>query len=244
MSLSTPPISHATPHLTRIEQHTFIDSLLSPGCTVVDIGANKGHFWEELRDRYNPRFISVEPTPVLAQSLRDRGHPHVVEAAVSHERGTTTFYLEGNNESSSLLDVNRSAGATPISVRLVTLADVLEFAGPSARIDLLKIDIEGAEVSVLSTVDSSVLGNVAQLTVEYHDTMYPEQTPKIREIDRRLASFGFLRVRMSLRHKGDVLYINPSLFPFKASRLLRSCDAFRFKRWFRESVRRITGPAR
>jgi hypothetical protein len=37
------------------------------------------------------------------------------------------------------------------------------------RIDLLKADIEGAEISMLTACPDEVLGRIAQIGIEFHD---------------------------------------------------------------------------
>lgn len=81
-----------------------------------------------------------------------------------------------------------------VSCRTTTLEDVLYAAGPSslsrdADIDLLKIDIEGAELDVLESLSDQTWARVKQLVVETQDI-----AGRVEVIRRLLASKGFTKI--------------------------------------------------
>jgi hypothetical protein len=63
------------------------------------------------------------------------------------------------------------------------------------RIDLMKVDIEGAEHEVFDTDDGAWLGKVDALLVELHEDLRPGSSAGVR---RRLSEAGF-----SLRPSGE-----------------------------------------
>lgn len=128
----------------------------------VDVGAGSPdrasvtrHFYEQ-----GWRGIHVEPRPDLAAELREaRQGDLVVEAAVADQVGEITLFVVDEDGDLSTIDVASADDLTrsglhlrQVTVPVRTLDSVLEEAGPS-RIDFLKVDVEGAEESVLRGVD-------------------------------------------------------------------------------------------
>jgi hypothetical protein len=76
------------------------------------------------------------------------------------------------------------------------------------RIDLLKMDIEGAELQVLPSLkDDWIVNNVVQLTIEFHEFLDPSIVPDIKEIIKKLKGLGFYYLPFSHSY-GDVLFVN------------------------------------
>jgi len=75
--------------------------------------------------------------------------------------------------------------AKPEEVECITLTDVMRLTNAS-RVDLLKIDIEGAEVDVLESVAPEVLKPVKRIALEYHDEILPESRVRCENALRRL----------------------------------------------------------
>jgi len=76
------------------------------------------------------------------------------------------------------------------------------------HIDLLKMDIEGAELDVLASCSDRFLRSIAQLTVEFHDHVGVVSKEDIRAVIRRFHSLGFVHLS---RYRGcyyDTLFIN------------------------------------
>jgi FkbM family methyltransferase len=121
-----------------------------PVRTVLDLGANVGISVRYFLARFpGARVIAVEPDPWLVPRLRANvdGLPDVAvhAAAVGPSAGTATFFSTRDGWSSSLSPV---ADGRPVTVRCMTVAEILESAG-LARVDLVKLDIEGGEWPLL-----------------------------------------------------------------------------------------------
>jgi hypothetical protein len=75
------------------------------------------------------------------------------------------------------------------------------------RIDLMKVDIEGAELEMFASASDADLRRCNQITVEFHDFLYPEQSMQAEAIKRRLGALGFWIVNFSVNNT-DVLFVN------------------------------------
>ena len=133
-----------------------IRRLLGPGMTAVDVGANIGLLTVPAAMRVGPtgQVLAFEPDPgpraQLAKTLRFNGLNWVTltDQAVGARAGRQDFHVSAIIGHSSLHALPDSEVATEqlLSVEVVTLDDVI---APGAGIDLVKIDVEGAELEVL-----------------------------------------------------------------------------------------------
>lgn len=115
----------------------------------MDLGANIGLATLYLATRApEARFICVEPSPVNADLLRRNLTPLadavVVEAAVTSESGNIAFNDTGPTWGRG---ISRDGG---LYVKAISMDDLLARYAPERRVDLLKIDIEGAEADLFS----------------------------------------------------------------------------------------------
>ena len=131
-------------------------ALLPPGAVAIDVGANIG-VWSLLaaERRCDARVHAFEPVPEVAARCRRHlvlnGLDTIVlnTAAVAAEAGVAPFYAirVANTGASSL--VRRRVPADEISVPVTTLDAYVE-AARLERVDVLKVDVEGAERMVFA----------------------------------------------------------------------------------------------
>jgi FkbM family methyltransferase len=162
-----------------------------------------------MAERYDARITAVEPNPELAGALAARGAGAVVSAALAPRSGTVSLAIDANDQSSTIMTGSTATTTGTVQVPAVTLGDVLERAG-DGRVDLVKLDIEGAELDVLAAASDTDLGRIDQLTIEFHDSQDLTPPSAIRRQCRDLRRAGFEPVRMSVRHWGDVLFVRRS----------------------------------
>jgi FkbM family methyltransferase len=150
------------------------------GWHCLDVGANHGYYTLIMADAAGPegRVVPVEPTPRLADLLRQtldvNGFPHVsvVQEAVSDDDGKTLQLVIPARRS---LNARLSEVAGPTDevaeVRSVTI-DALTREWP--RVDLIKIDVEGAEEAVWRGMQQTIARNrdlvlILELNVARYD---------------------------------------------------------------------------
>jgi FkbM family methyltransferase len=151
-------------------------ALIKPGSIVVDVGANVGFYTLTAAQEAGAtgRVIAFEPNEHAANRLRENIalngliNVDVVSAALGAQEGKLTFHLAPDSEGSSLYAVESQDGPTT-EVIVATLDRYLGSAGVT-RVDLLKIDAEGAELDVLR-------GGVSLLTGEGAPVIIIEANP-------------------------------------------------------------------
>lgn len=132
---------------------------LAPGDVFVDVGANMGYF-SVLASRLvgdAGRVVAFEASPgtyaVLAEDLAMNGATNVraVNVAVSDRPGTLALYSgPSDNRGATSLHAERG-GRFEAHVPAAPLLDLLE-PDERARLRLMKIDVEGAELPILLDV--------------------------------------------------------------------------------------------
>jgi FkbM family methyltransferase len=181
---------------------------------VVDVGVGDDpDFAPELARVFGARCLLVDPTRKhsdVLQSWCDR-EPNFeyLWAALGATSGRLQFFESRRDVSGSLLATHRNIASGDVDaydVPVVTIDDLVEHVG--GRIDVLKMDIEGAEFEVIDHASSGALRHVGQLLVEFHDITVPEFTRRDRErAIQRLRDNGFDAVEYNGR---DVLFVKSS----------------------------------
>ncbi|HEY3728970.1 MAG TPA: FkbM family methyltransferase [Solirubrobacteraceae bacterium] len=133
---------------------------------IIDVGANIGVASVWLIGRYGgSRVVAVEPAPDNAELARlnlerNRITAEVVQAAIGPRAGTARFGLNSNSTLGRIEDEG-------IEVDLVTPQSLVDRFPAQERIDLVKIDVEGAEQELFEG-DLGWLARVDCLVVELH----------------------------------------------------------------------------
>lgn len=137
---------------------------------VVDLGANVGFALLDLRLRYpQARLIGVEPDPIAFNTLRlnTAGDPNIqiLPVAAGGTDAIRTFYSSSETVVSGFARTRHFQRALLVVTKsLDTIMRELDLAG----IDLLKIDVEGAEEEILA--GCSRLGDIGSIVGEVHQT--------------------------------------------------------------------------
>ena len=191
------------------QETILLRSLLAPGSVFVDVGANWGYFSLVGASLVGAsgRVIAVEADPRACRALeaniaRNRlSTVTVVEAAADASEGSLEFntYGERSDEFSSY-GVVRSAqtveGMRTFTVRTRPLDDILDQAHVS-NVDLLKIDIEGAEGQALSGLDRRLrAGAIERILLELHPHYLRERGESAAAIIEAMRARGFHVMRV------------------------------------------------
>jgi FkbM family methyltransferase len=220
--------------IETIAGHSFFPSLLHAGSSVVDLGMNRGDFAVTLVERFDCRVVGVEPDERVLPTFPVPARLSIEHAAVGSHDGLA-YLLFAPGLDATVRPELAPPGVDGEEVTSLTLKTIAQRHG-LARIDLLKVDIEGAEIETLLAAPADILQNVVQLSVEFHDWMNVELLHGTNEVDRRLRKLGFNKLQFSW-NRSDVLYINRSLAPL--STLVRAWVVLRYR--YARGARRVAG---
>jgi FkbM family methyltransferase len=145
------------------------------GQVVVDVGANAGVFATIAASWIGPtgRLVAIEPNPApagrLRANLRQNGFDDrsvVIEAGLSDHVGRATLYV-GTNTTIGTLAPKADVSVQAIEIRVGSLDSIAADLGLST-IDLLKVDVEGLEATVLGGA-GVVLAGCRRAVIEVSD---------------------------------------------------------------------------
>lgn len=182
---------------------------------VLDLGANRGAFARAVSEAFGGDFHLAEPNPALAAELTRTTPFHVAQYAVGAVHSAVRFNIAKNDEASSILDLPAASAYdavldSVVNVDQVTLQELVTAHG--RVVDVVKLDIEGAEVAALAALTDVALSSIAQITVEFH--CHPSfgygGEEETRDLIERFEANGFVVLDFSPGHKMDVLMLNLS----------------------------------
>lgn len=133
----------------------LVSELCSDGKTFIDVGAHIGSVISRVRARSKMiRIIAVEPIPEKAARLRMKFPAvEVHECALAESEGSAEFFVNTTHSGySSLISPKKAGEARMIRVHLKRLDSIV----CGANVDMVKIDVEGAELGVVKGSDSLI----------------------------------------------------------------------------------------
>lgn len=196
--------------IDRVQGHTFLKNFLSANGKVMDLGMHKGDFAKVICGRYGCSVVGVEANPALASTLRGLDGLSCKNAAISAADGSVKFaIIENDLEASKIVSESIPLSKTVVVVPSVSLATFFQEVNVT-QLELLKMDIEGAELDVIETTDPRIFQRCKQITIEFHSFLYPADKERVERVVSLLSTFGFWHIDFSTEWS-DVLFINNSL---------------------------------
>jgi FkbM family methyltransferase len=142
---------------------SLLRRIVRPHATVIDVGANLGFYTLELARLVGAGGVvhAFEPEPanyrLLSQAIGANGYDNVVahEVAVSDRSGSTELFLSEIHQG----DHRILPGPDHRRHLTVRMTSVDEFLPPPVRVDVIKIDVQGAEGRVLRGMEGTIRVN-------------------------------------------------------------------------------------
>ncbi|WP_445148470.1 FkbM family methyltransferase [Baekduia sp. Peel2402] len=142
---------------------------LDAGSTVLDVGGFEGQWASDIVAMYNCRVEVFEPVPEYARRIEERfaRNPLVTVHAVGLAAETRSAALDVSGDASSHARADAPV-EDGIAIELRSAAEVFAEL-PDGRVDLMKVNIEGAEYELLeSLVETGLITQVRDLQVQFH----------------------------------------------------------------------------
>jgi FkbM family methyltransferase len=161
--------------MITIDGHTFDNSKLLGGW-VIDAGCRGFEFTNYCLTRSKVYALDIEDftnDPLLSLAASHNSKFIFKQAALTNYKGSVEGYFYGNGTGNFIEGINGKPGSTedrPVkyqTIPTITLNDI--YAEIGTDIDVLKLDIEGAEYMVL---DKSFEPIPKQITVEFHEHVH------------------------------------------------------------------------
>jgi len=169
---------------------------ISPGDTVIDVGANVGCFSVLASRMVGPtgRVIAIEPEEACFRQLRKNielnGAANVIplRTAIGAAEGTATLHITSTALFSSIYaTTNIGSADDKLQEVPITTLDLLMQSHGVQHCHYLKLDCEGAEHDIVRTLTPEVAARIDQITMEVH--RIPGQDAA--QLHGRLANLGF-----------------------------------------------------
>ena len=186
------------------QETALLQRLLTEGMTAVDVGANWGYFTLVAAHLVGAkgRVVSVEADPraheTLAWNISSNGLTavRVVAAAAADEVGILSFAAYGTDLDAGanfglVLASSSERGGRRFAVPARPLDQILDEAGVE-RVNVLKMDIEGAEARAMTGLARRLSAQqVDRIVLELHPAYLREQGSSARAVVDHLLSCGY-----------------------------------------------------
>ena len=185
----------------EVETVAWFRSVLRPGMTFLDIGSHVGQYTLIAASQVGPtgRVHAFEPNPVsfnrlqqnltLNQFSRVTAHP----VAVSNATGPTTLYVPQSDnlgEASLQACVDDTTARTIESVKLDTWVETADLGTP-ARVDFIKIDVQGFETRVVESAASMLRTFRPIVICEFEERWLRMAGSSSTELKQRFVDLGY-----------------------------------------------------
>lgn len=178
---------------------TITSEGMGPNSVAYSVGTGEDMSFDlALIEKYGCEVHGFDPTPksiawVKRQTTPSKFRFH--EWGLAGHDGTVDFFLPANPDHVSASVVQRAGtGDQRVTVQVRRLSTVMKELGHS-RVDLLKLDIEGAEYGVIDDIEKfhQERGKlpIHQILVEFHHRFFPDGRDRTQRAIRQLNACGY-----------------------------------------------------
>lgn len=172
---------------------------------VLHVGAGMGRELDHYLRREADRVLLVEANPKLAARLRARARNaaqiEVIDAAVAANGGEATLWFLNKPQETSLYRPTQLLERYPNlrvthreSIRTITLGELVERLSPDpSRNNLLVLELQGAELSVLRLIPEKLLQKFSWIITRSSNEALYDEGAQLEDVESALRTLGFAR---------------------------------------------------
>jgi FkbM family methyltransferase len=191
--------------------------LLNESSVVYSFGIGEDiSFDESVINRHQCRVFGFDPTPKSIEWIKKHKQlsPRFIffDYGIGDKSGPVEFRLPKNPDhvSGSFVSQNNVSESNLIQVEMKSLNDIISELGHT-QIDVLKMDIEGAEYQVLDSILNASIP-INQLVVEFHDRFFEDGKLQTINAIKKLRDRGYEIFGISDSFQ-EVSFIKKNLLP-------------------------------
>jgi FkbM family methyltransferase len=161
---------------------------LNAESVVVDVGGYEGDFAAELYARYKSKIYVFEPVSTYIKKLQERFRQNqdirIISKGLGARNEAIDIYIMDEASSHTRKEYNNKGG----TLEKAEIMDVVRFMEEHAfnQVDLIKINIEGAEYDLLDRIiEQGLLNRFKNLQIQFHD-FYPDFQARYNKIRKEL----------------------------------------------------------
>jgi len=193
--------------ITSLVHHSISPDLLTADSVVLDLGANYGAFANATASRFRCDVYAVEASPRVFAKIPAGDFVKKFNFAICGRSGAVALNISSNHEVTSLKRLDNWEYIDTIKVEGLSLDEFLKTES-IPQIDLLKVDIEGAEIEVFNSCSDTFLRSIDQITVEFHEWVGGSSKTEVKDVVSRLQALGFFVFKLSRANFSDVLFVH------------------------------------
>ncbi len=173
----------------------IIPELLNSNSVVYSFGIGEDiSFDSEIINRHGCTVYGFDPTPKSIKWVESSKRPDkfiFLPYGISNKTGSATFYLpvNENHVSGSLAETKIVSTSRKVEVPMKSFGDIIKEL-KYEKIDVLKMDIEGAEYDVLPDILKNDI-SIQQILIEFHHRLFSNGNKRTKEIVELLKNRGF-----------------------------------------------------
>ena len=161
------------------------DYNLNENSIVFDLGGFRGEFANKIYEKFSCKVYVFEPVKLLYNEIvsKFRGNPNIkiFNFGLYNKTCEADIYLNGS--SSSHITNSSSVKET---IKLVNISEFM--IEENCNIDLMKINIEGAEYEIIDKLyEENLLNKIKEMQVQFHWVDIPDCEEKLISAQQKLA---------------------------------------------------------
>jgi FkbM family methyltransferase len=178
---------------------TWLQHTLAPGCVVIDAGAHIGYLSIVMARLVggSGHVFAIEPAlenvEYLSRNVRANcvQNVDILPVALAEQPGLASFNINGSSDSFGFFEHPNTATVSSRSVPVMSIDSIFSESS-LARLDLVKIDVEGGELEVLAGLRATLdRFPRVPLIVEWFPAIYANRGLGLDSLPRELERLGY-----------------------------------------------------